>query len=153
MLQERAVVNALLQRHWTGRTLPIDPFEIAQKEGLSIHPFFDASGWYKPKERIIYFNPTEPPTRQRFTVAHELGHHFFSHGERPRDSAAQFSSLYFDPVESQANRFAAELLMPAGSVQLLVVDRGETDISTLARYFDVSEVAMKIRLKSLGYLT
>lgn len=153
MLHERAVVNMLLQRHWAGRTLPIDPFEIAQKEQLTVVPFYDASGWYKPAERKIYFNPTEAPTRQRFTVAHELGHHVFGHGERPRDSVAQFNALNFDPIEAQANRFAAELLMPAGSVQLLVVERGITDLSMLARYFDVSEVAMKIRLKSLGHIS
>lgn len=150
MSVEQGLANDLLVRHWSGRTLPIDPFEIAQKEGLNIAPIFDASGWYKPYEGTIYFNPTEPLVRQRFTVAHELGHHVFNHGERPRDSAPQFVSR--DPYESQANRFAAELLMPEGSVRLLLIDQGVTDISLLARYFNVSEQAMTIRLKNLGYI-
>lgn len=151
MQLERNLVNQLLSHYWAGRTLPIDPFEIASMVGLNIAPIFDASGWYKPQERTIYFNPTEPLVRQRFTVAHELGHHFFNHGERPRDSAPQFSA-YADPVEAQANRFAAELLMPEGSVRLLIVDHKVTDISTLAQHFNVSEIAMKYRLKNLGYI-
>ncbi|KHS07669.1 MULTISPECIES: ImmA/IrrE family metallo-endopeptidase [Xanthomonas] len=151
MNAERAKVNELLSRYWVGRTLPIDPFEIAQREGLGFAPIFEASGWYKPREGKIYYNPNEPLVRQRFTVAHELAHHLFQHGERPRDAAPQFSAAT-DPVEAQANRFAAELLMPVGSVKLLVVDQGVTDISLLARYFNVSEIAMKYRLKNLGYL-
>lgn len=151
MQVERDLVNRVLSHHWAGRTLPIDPFEIASKEGLRIAPIFDASGWYKPQERTIYFNPSEPLVRQRFTVAHELGHHFLSHGERPRDSTPQFSS-YADPIEAQANRFAAELLMPEGSVRLLIVDHKITDISMLARYFNVSEIAMTYRLRNLGYI-
>ncbi|WP_329888283.1 ImmA/IrrE family metallo-endopeptidase [Stenotrophomonas sepilia] len=151
MQQERDLVNSLLSRYWAGRTLPIDPFEIASMVGLRIAPIFDASGWYKAQERTIYFNPTEPLVRQRFTVAHELGHHFLNHGDRPRDSAPQFSTTA-DPIEAQANRFAAELLMPAGSVRLLIVDHKVADISTLAQYFNVSEIAMKYRLMNLGYL-
>ncbi|MGX2088593.1 ImmA/IrrE family metallo-endopeptidase [Xanthomonas axonopodis] len=152
MQQERDIANRLLSHFWTGRPLPVDPFEIASKVGLTVVPFMDASGWYKPSEKRIYFNPSEPFVRQRFTVAHELGHHFLAHGDRPRDTSTSFG-LSADYVEVAANRFAAELLMPIGSVQMLVVDHNITNISTLAQHFDVSEMAMMYRLKNLGYLS
>ena len=145
---EEELANDLLVRHWSGRTLPVDPFEIAQRQGLSIAPVFDASGWYKPKEGAIGFNPSEPHVRQRFAVARQLGHHCLSHGERVQAFEAPFASC--DPCVEQANRFAMALLMPEGSVRLLVVDRGVTDVSLLARYFNVSEQALGARLKGLG---
>lgn len=57
----------------------------------------------------------------------------------------------FDPIEVEANRFAAELLMPEAAVRHYV-QHGIISISELARTFAVSEVAMKYRLKNLGIL-
>lgn len=151
--QERSVANQVLAKHWLPRTLPVDPFVIANELGFVIKTSFNGSGLYKPDEGAIYYNPSEPYVRQRFTVAHELGHHLFGHGERPRDNAGAFNMFNFDPVEAQANRFAAELLMPAASVEYFVRTLGVTSISRMASEFDVSEVAMRNRLKNMGYLS
>ncbi len=149
---ERSIANKVLATYWSGRTLPVDPFEIARQAGLSLVPAFDASGWYKPNQRTIHYNPSEPYVRQRFTVAHELGHHFMNHGERPRDGVAQFNMYNFDPVEVQANRFAAELLMPAATVEFFARNNTTNSVAYMAKQFYVSEVAMTNRLKNLGYL-
>lgn len=149
---ERSTANQVLARYWSGRTLPVDPFEIARQVGLSLLTTFDASGWYKPNQGVIYYNPSEPYVRQRFTVAHELGHHFLNHGERPRDGVAQFNMYNFDPVEAQANRFAAELLMPAATVEFFARSNATNSVAYMAKQFYVSEVAMTNRLKNLGYL-
>ncbi|MCK9195010.1 MAG: ImmA/IrrE family metallo-endopeptidase, partial [Nevskia sp.] len=85
----------------------------------------------------------------RFTIAHELGHHFLEHGERKRDTPSEFSASTFDFVEAAANRFAADLLMPATAVTWLVENKGYVSIEALAREFLVSEVAMRYRLKNL----
>lgn len=159
-MQERIVADGLLSRFWAKRGVPVDPASIARSAGLSVrefdhHELATASGWYKVVEGVptILFNPTEAPTRQRFTIAHELGHHALSHGPRPRDSASAFSLTNFDPIEASANRFAAELLMPIVAVKNLVFERNVSSISALASLFGVSEVAMKYRLKNLSIIS
>ena len=157
MTSIQAHANKLLSIFWAGKSLPVDPAEIARQRGVQVkplgNPFDSDSGWFRfvDGRPTIFFNQLESSNRQRFTIAHELGHYELGHGERPRDSAAAFNMYNFDPVEVEANRFAAELLMPEASVRWLV-DRGQTSLSQLGNAFQVSEVAMKYRLKNLGLL-
>lgn len=155
---ERQAATSLLLKHWAGRSIPVIPEEIARAEGLSVlhlpDTHLDLSGEYSaaggtPK---IYFNPLEPRVRQRFTIAHELGHHILEHGPRYRDTAAILSGRTVDPIETSANRFAAELLMPLFALNVLVVDQGIASVEQLASSFEVSEAAMTYRLKNTGFL-
>lgn len=67
-------------------------------------------------DRIITVNMNESNKRRRFTVAHELGHFLFDFDP---NSIQFYNAFEHDHDESQApnedlaNRFAAELLMPA----------------------------------------
>jgi Zn-dependent peptidase ImmA (M78 family) len=84
--------------------------------------------------------------RKRFTVAHELAHyllhrHLFA-AELVDD--ALYRSGLSTPIEAQAKAFAAELLMP-WHLLMPVIDK---PTSELAKIFEVSEQAMKIRLES-----
>lgn len=127
----------------------------------------DVSGMLiRERDRIIIgVNATHPPSRQRFTVAHELGH-LLLHPGRPlvvdavrinlRDSR---SSLATDLEEIEANAFAAELLMPRALVlrQFRALADAGTDsvkqaIHDLAYGFGVSDQAMEYRLANLGLL-
>ena len=154
MSNVQSKVNALLAHFWAGRSLPVDPAEIARRRGVEVKPLngpSSDSGWFlfvegKP---TIFYNQYESANRQRFTIAHELAHYELEHGPRPRDSAAAFNLYNFDPVESEANRFAAELLMPESWVRWYV-DNATVSVTALANAFQVSEVAMKYRLKNLG---
>ncbi|MCC5619756.1 ImmA/IrrE family metallo-endopeptidase [Nostoc sp. CHAB 5836] len=105
-----------------------------------------------PDHFIIRVNRNDSARRQRFTVAHEIGH-FLLHREEIgggiTDDVLYRSSLS-DRREAQANRLAADLLMPQDLVdewmeraRTLKVDNV---ISFLADKFNVSEAAMKIRL-------
>ncbi len=106
----------------------------------------------RPDCYVIRVNKREPARRQRFTVAHEIGHYLIHRdqiGTGIRDDALYRSSLS-DAREAQANRLAADLLMPMGLVknwldkaELLKV---EDALSFFADKFNVSEAAMKIRL-------
>lgn len=62
---------------------------------------------------VIFYNDTGPRGRQRFTVAHELGH--ILAGDVTRDGIA--NRIYIngdeDPIEQAANVFASRLLAPA----------------------------------------
>lgn len=149
--------GALLNRYWDGR-LPVDPGAIAQKAG--IHVVGDESlansglsGSFEPANSapVIRYNPREARVRQRFTVAHELGHFALGHGAAFRDPASNFSTGA-PPVEAAANRFAAALLMPAEIVEYVIKKQAKPTLKSLATAFGVSTAAMRYRLIHLGWL-
>jgi hypothetical protein len=100
----------------------------------------------------IRVNKNDPARRQRFTVAHEIGHYLLHRneiGDGITDDVL-YRSMLSNSREAQANRLAADLLMPDRLVAFWK-DRatalGEEDIvSFLADKFNVSTAAMKIRL-------
>lgn len=144
--------KAMLSQYWDGR-LPVDPIAIAHRIGLTVRQLPDLSpysGWFNAEAHVIEYQPTEARVRQRFTVAHELGHYALGHGTRARDTAMQFSSGTSDPAERAANQFAAELLMPADAVHSIVSSGQFRTVDELARVFDVSKVAMSYRMTNLG---
>jgi Zn-dependent peptidase ImmA (M78 family) len=111
---------------------------------------------------VIAVNPAHHINRQRFTIAHELGHYFF-HEELREHVDEDFriawrsaeSSKAIDWDEIQANRFAAELLMPTRFIlkdldSLEKIDRHT--VALLANKYIVSPDAMKIRLSQLGII-
>jgi Zn-dependent peptidase ImmA (M78 family) len=124
----------------------------------------DVSGFYfrQQDQRVIGINASHPRTRQRFTVAHELGHailnsHDDLHVDRSFKLRDTLSSKGVDSLEIEANAFAAELLMP----QQMLVDslrkRGGLDLDDLravqglAKEFDVSTQALIIRILDLPH--
>ena len=102
------------------------------------------------ESRRIYINSDADPKRQRFTIAHELGHILLNHIESGKGSMAfrdSTSTKSSDPIELAANSFAAELLMPE---RLMVEMYKKTDSpSDLAVIFGVSIESMKRRIRRL----
>jgi Zn-dependent peptidase ImmA (M78 family) len=148
--------RALLSKHWDGR-LPVDLDAIATAEGLIVQRLglfeeFDVSGEYLKTAREIRVNERESRVRQRFTLAHELGHYALGHEDAPRDTLEAFSSRAVDPQERAANQFAAELLMPSSAVAKLVQSGSFKSVDELAKAFNVSNVAMTYRINNLGLL-
>lgn len=124
----------------------------------------DVSGFYRKDQgrEVIGVNSLHAPVRQRFTIAHELGHAVL-HGREGLHLDQAFklrfrnttSSLAVDPEEMDANSFAAELLMPAEEVIELVSESGldvndDQALRSLARHFGVSQQAMTFRVLNLG---
>jgi Zn-dependent peptidase ImmA (M78 family)/DNA-binding XRE family transcriptional regulator len=105
---------------------------------------------------VIGINAGHHPNRQRFSLAHELGHFLLGHhqggiGHEDRfhiDSSDAMPPGYDAGAERSANEFAAELLMPRKFVSAAF--RETTDPGDLAAQFEVSEVAMGYRLVNLG---
>lgn len=114
------------------------------------------------KEVKIFVNKFHAHPRQRFTISHELGHFFLHknigiHIDKKsffRDKSSQ-SVLY--PMEIEANRFAAEILMPKEYIENElenyedIIDIDEDIVLNLAKKFKVSTTAMSIRFQSLDY--
>lgn len=96
----------------------------------------------------IFVDRDEVAVRQRFTAAHEIGH-FLLHnhliGERLEDNYLLRSNQMSSQQEVEANRFAADLLMPRNLIQQ-AMNEGYTNVETLADLFQVSRIAMGIRL-------
>lgn len=111
----------------------------------------------------IYVNANDGPQRRRFTAAHELAHYLLHRDLLDKEGGLNrhVDVLYervgggnpaspFTPQhEVQANRFAAELLMPAALVRSRY-DRNNDNVREMAVLFRVSQAAMKIRLQSMG---
>lgn len=101
-----------------------------------------------PSQYSIGVNAVESFTRKRFTVAHEIAH-FILHRNRITtelvDDTMYRSSLVSSAEEVQANRLAADIIMPFQLIQKMM-NAGMTDVDVLAAAFQVSGTAMRIRL-------
>ena len=150
--------------------LPIPVDKIASRLGavISYEPFEgkgDLSGMLvRDKNRaVIGINSAHPLVRQRFSIAHEIGHLRLHRGDVFVDQAVRFnrdvkSSLAVDQQEIEANQFAAALLMPqklvAEAVKKRILKKPNISesalIAELASEFKVSAKAMEFRLTNLG---
>lgn len=139
---------------------PVDVISIARFLGATIRHEIakdDISGalYRRDDGPVIGVNALHSQSRQRFTIAHEIGH-LVLHEDVPvfidrvyrRDTQ---SSEAVDPAEIEANKFAAALLMPKDLI--LNAEPGRTlssdDVEELARKFAVSQQAMTFRLENL----
>lgn len=138
---------------------PVLPHLVAEQLNV---PVFD---WNFPDEisgifvryrsfACIGVNEQHPYVRQRFTIAHEIGHHILDETDG--------ESIHVDFVEGEsvsrkeekkrqevrANQFAADLLMPKDWLykDFKNLDR---DVTVLAKRYDVSEQALWFRLLAL----
>jgi predicted transcriptional regulator len=106
-------------------------------------PEDDAASGYR-----IIVNSRHSRERKRFTIAHEIAHYVLHRdqiGDRLQDNAFYRSSRLSGRVEAEANRLAADILMPFPLIEQLRRE-GATSVEELARRFEVSKVAMAIRL-------
>ncbi len=150
---------------------PPVPIEgIVKRYGLQLHfqaLQSDLSGFlYREQENgIIGVNSIHAKVRQRFTIAHELGHFLLHQNDSLHVDRAvhvkfrgNLSKQGIDTDEMEANLFAAEILMP----QDLIVREFERNepidildedfIVQLAHQYNVSMQALILRLVNLRYI-
>lgn len=96
----------------------------------------------------ILVNEDESDVRARFTIAHELGHYFLHVKDDPRQIVTSFRRDR-SSRETEANKFAAELLMPRELIEKEYLKMVIPVSDTLAKKFQVSKPAMRVRLDSL----
>ena len=105
----------------------------------------------------IKVNRYETRERQRYTLAHEIAH-FLLHQDRINASGAIVDNVLYrsgetEQIEYEANRLAADLIMPDDLVQAdlaaLGIPISDEVIERLAREWQVSKAAMEIRLSSI----
>ena len=142
---------------------------IARLGGKIAHQSSFAVGEHAPESIIvenmraftIYISSTTSPQRDRFTIAHELGHLFLHYPmvQKTYPGSTMVATRWIDPndaeqqrAEWEANWFAAAFLMPAEPFRQWWIASGK-EIFVVARTFGVSEQAADIRAKSLALTT
>jgi hypothetical protein len=141
------------------KSAPVDVIGIARELGLNVWEMQSLPSSVSgkifhdplnggPSGFSIAVNASENPLRKRFTIAHEIAHFILHRDFLEKDDLvddAMYRSGLSSAEETQANRLAAQILMPFPLIQALV-DSGVKDVATLANLFQVSQPAMKIRL-------
>jgi len=142
--------------------LPVNPYNIAREEGIRLKPGvysanFDARIEYYPayyRFGIFYRSVGRPEGRIRFSISHELAHFYLpAHRDRLERGVMHHCESDFrsrDPVEQEADRFAAELLMPRPLFIRAVSDFRQgvctlNDLCTLAERLETSVTSTVLR--------
>lgn len=142
---------------------PVPIYRIARSEGLEVfvRDFGDSdtvSGYIDIRNRRVIINSTDIPTRQVFTVAHELGHWILHREQVLADPS--MAVVYRRPLaaresqkrEQEANAFAGTLLVPPGLLRHITTQFLDITRQDLAKIFGVSVPMMEIRLQQEGLL-
>jgi len=148
---------AYAQRHHI-RIVPLDLEAIASRLGILIRKVpleRDLSGrLYRSEDSgqwVLEVNECHHANRQRYTIAHELGHFcLHKHLSQMFEDQVFFRGAESSKEEWQANDFAGAILMPESEFRTLVRS-GVTDVESVAERFGVSSLALRIRAKSLGF--
>lgn len=108
--------------------------------------------WRDGDRTLLWVNGTHAHVRQRFTLAHELGHLRCGHDEAvPAETFETLGGKTTDSREVQANAFAAELLAPRAAVEAMAGDEPTLeDVVRIAARHGISTIAALFRLNSLG---
>ncbi len=105
---------------------------------------------YKTNDvKVIFVNRGDILQRRRFTIAHELGHFFLHFDGSGKDTIISFRGLR-NKEESEADRFAANLLMPQERLLKEYHSIPYPTASYLSKIFNVSVAAMRYRLSEMG---
>lgn len=151
----------ILERHLA--ETPVRVGKLASDLGISVYKAVlppKISGLIRPSDNSasgfeIQVNKYDSPERQRFTIAHEIGH-FLLHtkfiGAGIVDNILYRSSLG-SSLETEANKIAADIVMPKSSILSAVKEFNgqldDDDIYELAQRFKVSIAALKIRMQEI----
>ncbi len=141
-------IARLVRSAWNLPRGPVDNMtEVLEDAGAIVCAFdfetqrIDAiSRWVPGLPPLVFVNDKIPTDRLRFTIAHELGH-LIMHSKPNPD------------IEEQANRFAAEFLMPARDIATDLAGLKLTKLAALKQYWKVSMAGLIYRAEELRAIT
>lgn len=133
---------------------PVPVFDIADYYGFRValldQPPDKFSGILHKQKKAIGLNKHHHPVRKRFSLAHELGHYFLDHQTADDEMPGEAGIAERDVCESEANEFAAELLVPRSLLKAAIEQI--KDIESLRKHFEVSRHVVAIQLSKHGCL-
>ncbi len=145
----REVVLAAMDKGWSGP--PFDPLSLSDILQLRTVPradIRDARIIPEGDGMCIEYNPSRPPGRMRYSIAHEIAHTLFPDcSDQIRNRVAHQEMKGDDwQLEMLCNIAAAEFLMPIGSLgEVKQEDLNIDRILTLRKEYDVSTEAVLLR--------
>jgi Zn-dependent peptidase ImmA (M78 family) len=166
-LAKRQAADLLRRARVKKAPIPVEKLAAFLHAEIVLQPFSgEISGIVhrnKDGSAVIGINSRDAMQRQRFTIAHEIGHLLLHADENlhvdknfPIGLRNGISGKSVDENEIEANQFAAALLMPADLIKEDVHRLTGTDvlvaIRKLAKKYGVSEQAMSIRLSALRHI-
>lgn len=145
--------------------VPVNVIKIANGNKIKVYEgdlernISGAIRYNKKEDRFeILVNKNDVTSRQRFTIAHELGHYFL-HKDFLKDEEMHVDTILYRADsekdeedkrrEKEVDYFAGALLMNRTLLEKL---RSEKTITELAEIFNVSVSAMTVRLDIIGLL-
>ena len=157
-----------LANKYSSTKISVDVKQVAKKLNIELRETSfkrNISGilYIEKGKGVIGYNKNESEVRQRFTIAHEIGHYLLHRLDREIFYEKEFklyrnskSSTGEEEMEREANAFAAALLMPKDRLQKeiekihfdFVSDKDEM-LEKLAKSFKVSNQAMMYRILNL----
>ncbi len=137
-----------------------EAFPVYELHPASLPKSYNGEIMFKGSRKIIRYQSATSPAKNRFTIAHEIGHGFM---HEDLDFSCHISGAFsmFDTLKAgdrewEADYFAAELIMPiptlqrlAGKVESMDPDQLRAEKARLADIFGVSKDAMRGRIKDL----
>ncbi|WP_226653588.1 XRE family transcriptional regulator [Leifsonia sp. LS1] len=121
--------------------------EVLERAGVMVVPVeldtvkLDAiGGWPEDGAPIVMVSTHAPGERQRFTLAHELGHAIMHDGTG-------------DDQEAEADQFASAFLMPVSMARSELVNPTLSSLTALKSRWGVSIAALARRARDLGLMT
>lgn len=140
--------------------LPVDVFAICKKERIMLFTYFQGKSFIESLNlsenvkdndafsvnNMIFYDDTKPTQRQRFSIAHELGH-IFLHSDTSGKATVynREPSPTDSPIEAEANIFASRLLAPLSVIQFLNLNSAKE----ISDFCDISYSAAKLRFARL----
>lgn len=140
--------------HDPPRRIPVPIENIAVFLGFEIHPLDTLDGEHRgikieiPEEgrRLIGVNKHYHRNNQRFSIAHEIGHHVMGHP--PEDDCSEEEAKTYN---READEFAGEILIPLEELKEILKEI--KDVKGAAVRFQVSEQAMWIKVQNQNLLS
>jgi len=166
VIVDKAAARAKALRKQFNLTVPVDLNSLLEDLDVTLiqEPLESMSGfsYVEDGHKVIGINSSDTnKQRKRFTLAHELGHMllhpttgvFYDNQKDLIYFRNELSSTGTDPLEIEANKFAAELLMPMDTLRKDILDEDginitgdDEKIKKLAKKYNVSITAMNIRI-------
>ena len=151
-----------LRKQYSLDKVPVDLTKLLKKENIKVieRDFAKFENDVKKKissmlyidngSKLIFVDESDNPRRKNFTVAHELGHYYLHGGKEASSEVLVSFRGDSNQRETEANKFAAELLLPDDKVEMEYKLAMFPTVSYLADKFNVSDQAMSIKLEQMG---
>lgn len=121
-------------------------------------PAFSGFCLYDSQFPVIYVNNSTAPTKQIFTLFHELAHLLFNTSgiDKEKDDYMDGLSEQDRFIETLCNKFAAAFLVPDSDFDALIQHmsfHSDSDFSRLANRYKVSRAVILLKLLTRGLVT